>query len=87
MNNNSGNIVSVTDFRRNFGEITANLVKIESLLLVRGGEPFAIVKAAPEAKRKALKKVAGVWKGTSLDNDSFWKKVFERKSRKEDIHL
>lgn len=87
MNSNFSNIVSVTDFRRNFGEITANLVKIESLLLMRGGEPFAIVKATPEAKKKALRKVAGAWKGTSLDNDNFWKKALKRKSRQSDIHL
>jgi len=85
--NDFRNIVSVTELRRNFGEITANLAKIDFLLLIRGGEPFAILKAAPEEKRKVLRKAVGAWKGTSLDSDVFWKKVLKRKSRRTKIRL
>lgn len=87
MNNLLKRIISVTELRRNFGEITANLAEIDSLILTRGGEPFAILKSTPEEKMKVLKKTAGAWKRTALDNDSFWKKVFKRKSRKSAIDL
>lgn len=87
MNTSLSNIISITDLRRNFGEITANLDKIEEIILTKGGEPFAILKAAPEVKRKMLKKSAGVWRGTALDNEKIWRKVFKRKSRKAPISL
>jgi len=80
-------IVSVTELRRNFGEITANLAKIDSLILTRGGEPFAILKSVPEEKKKILRGAAGAWEGTTLDNDAFWKKVSKRKSRKAAVTL
>ena len=80
-------IVSVTELRRNFGEITANLAKIDSLILTRGGEPFAILKAVPEEKKKILRGVAGAWEGTALDSDALWNKASKRKSRKTAISL
>lgn len=80
-------IVSVTELRRNFGEITKNLPSIESLILTRGGEPFAVLKAVPEEKRRIMKKAEGLWRHTGLDRDSLWKKVFERKSRKQSIKI
>ena len=80
-------IVSVTELRRNFGEITANLAKIDSLILTRGGEPFAILKAVPEEKKKILRGAAGAWEGTVLDSDALWKKVSKRKSRKTAVTL
>lgn len=87
MDTTLGKIVSITELRRNFGEITKNLVDIDGLILTRGGEPFAILKAAPEVKMKALKKTAGSLKGTSLDDDRVWNEVFKRKSRKNKIQL
>lgn len=87
MNNILNRIVSITELRRNFGEITANLAKIESLILTRGGEPFAILKATPNEKKKILKEAAGSWKNTLLDDDNLWKEVFKRKSRKNTISL
>ena len=81
----SKKIVTVTDLRRNFGEICANLARIDSLLLTKGGEPFAILKALPIQKMKILKSAAGVWKDTFLDNNEIWKKVLEKKSRKKAI--
>lgn len=80
-------IVSVTELRRNFGEITANLARIDSLILTRGGEPFAILKAVPEEKKKILRGAAGAWEGTVLDNDALWEKVSKRKSRKAAVIL
>lgn len=80
-------IVPITDLRRNFGSITSDLPKLGSLLLTRGGEPFAVLKAAPEVKKKLLKKAKGVWKGTDLDKDSFWKMALVKKSRKHPVVL
>lgn len=80
-------IIPITELRRNFGEIAENLAKLDSLILTRGGKPFAILKALPEEKAKLLRKTAGSWKGTELDNDVLWKKVFKRKSRKASIRL
>lgn len=87
MNNLLKRIVSVTELRRNFGEITENLALIDSLILTRGGEPFAILKSVPEEKMKILKKSAGAWKGTGLDEDNLWKEVFRRKSRRSGVKL
>ncbi|MDP3724298.1 MAG: hypothetical protein Q8R11_01545 [bacterium] len=81
------NIISVTELRRNFGEITSRLPHVESLILTRGGEPFAILKAAPTEKNKVLRKTAGVWKHTALDEDALWKRVLHRTSRKRPIRL
>lgn len=80
-------IISVTELRRNFGEISKNLAKTDAVILTKGGEPFAILKAAPEEKRKLLTKMAGVWTATPLDNDALWKKVAQKKSRKQSISL
>lgn len=80
-------IISITELRRNFGQVTSDLAKVESIILTRGGEPFAILKAVPSEKKKVIKKLAGVWKNTELDNDSLWKEVFKRKSRKTPIRI
>lgn len=80
-------IISITELRRKFGEITENLAKTDSVILTKGGEPFAILKPAPEEKRKLLMKTAGAWKKTPLDSDVIWKKVSKKKSRKEPISL
>lgn len=75
-------IVPITDLRRNFGDISSNLTFVDHILLTKGGRPYAILKAAPEEKRKFLVKSFGAWKGTELDNEKLWKEVFTRKSRK-----
>lgn len=80
-------IISITELRRNFGEITQNLAEEESLILTKGGEPFAILKAVPSEKKKILKKAAGAWGNTELDKNSLWKEVLKRKSRKTPISL
>ena len=85
--NNYGDIISITELRRNFGEITKNLASKNEIILTRGGDPFAILKASPNIKRRLLRKTAGAWKNTELDNDDYWKKVLVRKSRKKPITL
>jgi len=80
-------IITITDLRRNFGAITEKLTSFEKIILTRGGEPFAILKAAPEEKKKLLKKVKGAWKGTALDSDKLWESAVKKTSRKTDILL
>lgn len=41
-----------------------------------------IISVHGEKKMKILRKAVGAWKGTALDDDSFWKEVLQRKSRK-----
>jgi hypothetical protein len=82
MNGLTSKIIPITDLRRKFGEITANLASIDYLILTKGGSPFAILKSAPEEKRKKMMKLAGCFKGTELEGDKIWKEVFKRKSRK-----
>ena len=80
-------IVSITELRRNFGRITASLPLVESLILTKGGEPFATLKAVPEEKKKIMKKTAGAWRGLLVDNPSFWRKVLLKKSRRDQIDI
>jgi len=80
-------IISITELRRNFGALTARLPEIDALILTKGGEPFAILKAVPAVKRKLLKKAAGSWKNTSLDNDKSVAEILTRRSRKKNILL
>lgn len=87
MNSFTPRIISITELRRNFGQLTKNLAKTDSIILTKGGEPFAILKPAQEEKRKILMKTAGAWKGTSLDNNVLWKKVLKKKSRSKPISL
>jgi hypothetical protein len=84
---NYSRIIPITDLRRNFGEITANLADIDSLLLTRGGEPFATLKATPNVKRKKLMKSFGAWKGTKLDDDKLWDELLKRKSKDKPVEL
>lgn len=78
-------IISVTDFVRNFGEESLNILAYESFILTKGGKPFMNVTAAPELRREKMKKFAGSLKGTDLYGEDIWKEVFKRKSRKEPI--
>lgn len=87
MNGSSSKIISITELRRNFGRLTKDLAKTDAVILTKGGEPFAVLKATPEEKKKLLIKVAGAWRGTSLANDTLWKKVSKKKSRKQLISL
>ena len=80
-------IIPITDLRRNFGKITADLDKVEEIILTKGGHHFATLKPAPEMKRKILLKMAGAFKGTDLTSDKIWKEVAKRKSRKTSITL
>lgn len=79
-------IIPITDLRRNFGEITANLAKEGPFILTKGGRPYAILEAHPDEKRKLMLKAAGSFKRLGID-EKIWKEVFKRKSRKKPIEL
>lgn len=55
-----------------------------SLITTKGGKPFINVTTAPALRREYLKKAAGAWKGTELDDDELWSDILKRKSRKKD---
>jgi len=53
--NSTTNMIPVTDLIRKFGAITANLALYDSIILTKGGEPFAVLKALPEVKKRCLR--------------------------------
>lgn len=75
-------IIPITDFIRKFGMYADRLPSMGELILTRDGRPFATLKATPEEKNRELLSLAGSWKGTELDSDTFWKKTLKRKSRR-----
>ena len=87
MNDPLEKIISVTELRRNFGEITAGLIRIDELILTKGGQPFAVLKPAPAMKKKLLLTTAGAWKDTAADSDKIWLNVAKKKSRKSPVKL
>lgn len=87
MANELDKIVSITELRRNFGSLTENLPEIDGLILTKGGEPYATLKAVPAEKKKIRRKAAGAWRKTALDSNLLWTEVFRRKSRRETIKL
>lgn len=80
-------IIPITELRRNFGRITANLAAMDEIILTKEGSPFAVLKAVSREKRKILKRSAGVWANTDVDKDIFWEKILERKSRVRSVSL
>lgn len=81
------NTVSINDLRRNFGEIEKVLPFVPYFVITKKGKPFAILSATLGSKKELMKKTAGAFKRTDLDNDSIWKEVLQKKSRKEVISL
>lgn len=80
-------IVAISDLRRKFGEIEKALPHVNRFIITKRGKPFAILSADPAVKREMLKKSAGAFVGTPLDDDKLWKDVLKRKSRKKAITL
>ncbi|OGK23565.1 hypothetical protein A2954_02465 [Candidatus Roizmanbacteria bacterium RIFCSPLOWO2_01_FULL_37_12] len=81
------NIVAISDLRKKFGDIEAMLPYVESITITKKGKPFAILSATDEVKRSVIRKYAGAWKNSELDDDKLWKKVLTRKSRRKPIRL
>lgn len=79
--------IAISDLRRKFGEVEKELPFINRFIITKKGKPFAILSADSSVKKNLLKEMAGIWKGTDLDNDKLWKDVLKRKSRKRSIVL
>lgn len=81
------NTISINDLRRNFGDIEKALPFVDRFVITKKGRPFAMLSAAPTIKKELMKKTAGAFKKTDLDNDAIWKDALKKKSHKESIHL
>jgi len=79
--------IAISDLRRRFGEIEKTLPYVDHFILTKKGKPFATLAATSAVKKSLMKKTAGAFKGTNLDNDAFWKEVLKRKSRSKDVLL
>jgi hypothetical protein len=80
-------LIPISQMRKKFGEIETMLPYVDHITITKKGKPLAIITAAPEIKRSMIKKYAGSLKGSELDNEKIWKRVFKRKSRKKPIKL
>lgn len=83
----SDNIISINELRRNFGQVEKTLPFVDYFIITKKGRPFAHLTATPTVKKELMKKYAGAFRGTMLENESLWKEVLKRKSRKTDISL
>lgn len=79
--------IAISDLRRKFGEIERALPYVDHFILTKKGKPFATLSATLAVKKSLMKKTAGVLKGTSLDNNAFWKEVLKRRSRSKGVSL
>ena len=79
--------IAISDLRRKFGEIEKALPYVDHFILTKKGKPFATLTATSSVKKSLMKKTAGAFKGTELENDAVWKEVSKRKSRRTDIRL
>ena len=82
---NADKTIAISALRRKFGEIEKELPYVNRFIITKKGNPFAILTADPEIKRKRLLEMAGIWKNTDLDDDKLWKDVLKRKSRRKII--
>lgn len=80
-------IVPITDFVRKSKHYADILPKVREMVITRDGRPYMDVKLTNEERNRRLLKFAGIWKGTELDNDELWAKVFVRRNRKKPIKL
>ncbi len=87
MNGNT-TIAPITDFIRRTKYYEDLLCKnVREIVLTRDGWPFMEVKLTNQERNRRLLALAGTWKGTELDDDKLWAKVFVRRNRKTPIKL
>lgn len=79
--------ISVTTLRRNFGQIEKILAKSQKISITKKGKVIATLTPATKIKRNLIKKTAGAFKNTDLDDDQIWEQVQTRSSRTEDLDL
>lgn len=71
-------IVPLTYFRRNAGEVFDKLAKVRQLVITKGGKPVAIISnlVAPAKSQQGIIATAGIWK-----NRQDVKKITRQQSR------
>jgi|GEM_PF-3550480 hypothetical protein len=80
-------IIPITDFIRNTKYYSDLLPDVGTVTVTRDGRPYMDVKLNNIERNRRLLKFAGIWKGTGLDDDKLWAKVFARRNRKKPITL
>jgi hypothetical protein len=83
----TSHMISINDLRRKFGEVERTLPFVSHFVVTKKGKPFAILSATPESKKELMKRTAGSFKGTGLDNELIWKDVSIKKSRQQPVKL
>lgn len=87
MNGNTP-IVPITDFIRRTKYYEDLLTDgVHEITLTRDGWPFMEVRLTNQERNRRLLALVGTWKGTKLDDDKLWAKVFVRRNRKKPIKL
>lgn len=76
--------ISIDDLRRSLGQIK-KMLPFSSFILTDRGKPIGQLSATREMKRELMKKTAGAFKNTELENDTVWHEVKKKASRKHDI--
>lgn len=79
--------IPISELRKRFGEIETALPYVDYFVLTKKGRPFATLSATSEVKKNIIKKLAGSFRNTDIDNDKIWRLVLKRKSRKKPINL
>lgn len=82
---NTTKTIAINDLRRRFGEIEKELPYVKSFIITKKGKPFATLSANPSIKREMLKKSAGAFVGTPLDNNKLWNDILKRRPSKKTI--
>lgn len=86
--NNTAIPIDASKARNEFFNLLRRVYLEDVVFLVKkAGIPVAEISRTREIKKKNLALFAGIWKGTVLDNDLFWKRALAKKSRKKRISL
>lgn len=86
--NNTAIPIDASKARNGFFNLLKRVYLEDVVFLVKkAGIPVVEISKAREIKKKNLTAFAGIWKGTALDNDLFWKRALVKKSRKKRISL
>ncbi len=76
-------MISVTEARRNLGDLLDRLPVEKEFFLMRGNRIAAKLVLSEEAirerRRRIVDEVFGAWKGTDLDSDELWDDILHKK--------
>lgn len=80
-------IIPITDFLRKAKYYSDLLPDVDKLIVTRDGRPYMDINLSNQERNRRLLAFVGKWKGTSLDDDKLWAKVFVRRNRKKPVRL